>query len=109
MAVWGAELHSTAGAWPRSSRTLSISLHSHSRASERPSLCSQSASWQLRSRRLAGCCSEAGGSSALMRDDAVPGQGQDGQTSRLLVLEQAPEVVSFPRGRYLSCKPWEAA
>uniref|UniRef100_A0A8C8BVB8 Tyrosine-protein kinase n=1 Tax=Otus sunia TaxID=257818 RepID=A0A8C8BVB8_9STRI len=34
-----------------------------------------------------------------MRDDAVPGQGQDGQTFCQLKLEQTPEVVLFPSGQ----------
>lgn len=34
-----------------------------------------------------------------MRDSAVPGQGQDGQTLQQLMLEQTPEVVLFPSGQ----------
>lgn len=34
-----------------------------------------------------------------MRNDAIPGQGQDGQTARQLVLEQTPEIVLFPSGQ----------
>lgn len=35
----------------------------------------------------------------LMRGDGIPGQGQDGQTAQQLLLEQTPEVVSFPGGQ----------
>lgn len=48
---------------------------------------------------FSGCCSHTGGVSMLMRGDGVPRQGQDGQTAQQLLLEQSPEVVSFPGGQ----------